>query len=106
MQSPFISPFHGFGVFSGIRAQKDRRRTDPDPEEVQPVGIPADLDTRVRHRKPGGMLVAGLFEQGKTIVIELKSHTAQLTRKLEAAPAVTVVYGFIDPAGIMKDREV
>lgn len=89
----------------GIGAQALFFRQDAYSTQVETVGVPASLDSRIRFGESVGMQAAGLVEEFKTRIIEMHKRSSQGMGKIAPAQTMTAVDTFIDPARIVEEGE-
>ncbi len=89
-------------LFSRSSAHKAGRRVDPDPPEIETVGVPTGSNGRIIGMLPIRMPGTGIDKSVKPLVLEIKNGTAQRCRIVCSTPPVVGVGPFADPTGIVE----
>ncbi len=104
-QGAAIGPLESLVQTSSRSAEEIGMRLNVDTQQIETIGIPANLDASISLDAPGGMQVAGEQQKLKASIVDLKELAAQLAGELGAPTTMAKVHRFIHAAGVVKDRE-
>ena len=94
--SAVVGPIHeALSLFS---AEEPLVWSNPDASQIETVGIPARLDSRICVGESVGVQSASFVEKFKALVIEMHERTAQCAREIASALPVAVINALIDAA--------
>lgn len=80
-------------------------RGDANASQIETIGIPARLDSRICVGESVGVQSASFVEKFEALVIEMHERTAQRARKISPTLPVAVIDLFIHPARIVEKGE-
>ena len=100
-----VGPFQDVLGASRLRTQQLGARARTHPQQVQSVGIPANLNCQIGNRLSGRMLGASELQQREAVLIQIEFEAAEFAGKIPTAPAVSSVDGFIPSARIVEYRK-